>query len=120
MNETYYPIDSENKNVHELPCIRCGVVVRRHIDPNALRHYKAYCHHCARHLNKHPPVIEDTSDAPIRWFAQHMTINHGAEPPVVYKPGDPGFEEIAAQCDLQPKSTKKLPHYNPFECRGYN
>lgn len=104
----------------ERPCFRCGKPAKRRISPEDQGHYKVFCNTCKSHLDKYPDAMAThcESNHPIEQFARSMMINYGAGPVTVYRPGDPEFEKIAAECDLQPR--QKQPFYNAFEGRNYH
>lgn len=101
------------------PCVRCGRITKRRIDPADRGHFKVFCHHCKAYLDRHPQQLRnhDKSNAPIESFVRAILLNHGAGPVTVYRPGDPGFEEIAAECSMQPKQEK--PYYDAFDGKNY-
>lgn len=104
--------------IDEIPCIHCGELVKKHVDPQDKGHLKVYCYK-HRHLGIRPrKSTPDTSNGLIHRFVKDIMINNGSGPVTIYRPGDKGFDEIAAQCDLKPKKPK--PYYNAFEHRNYH
>ena len=113
-----YEAQYEEDNFHHLPCLRCSRIVKRHIHPDALKNYKAYCYDCNKYLQQHPEELHGGYDSnePISQLARYMFTQHAASPVKIYKPGDPGFDKLAEQYSLEPG--KKHPYYNPFEGRS--
>jgi hypothetical protein len=41
--------------------------------------------------------LETDYDGEVSYFAKAIALNHGSGPVIRYRPGDPGFEELASQ-----------------------
>lgn len=107
-------------SIVRMPCIKCGVIVEKYLHPDAIRGYRMYCPDHSPERWSTTVREKDTSDADILYLAHKIYTNYGVSSPVtVYKPGDPGFDEIAAQCS-KPFSKDPIPFYDPFEHKTFH
>ena len=98
-----------------MPCLICGTMVTRYLHPDALRGYRMYCTECAPLRHTSQRIDHNTSDSHVHSLARRAYEEAGLSSPVkVYRPGDPDFDRIAAQCSPLPETpAKQVPYYRP-------
>ena len=98
-----------------MPCLICGTMVTRYLHPDALRGYRMYCTECAPLRHTSQRIDHNTSDSHVHSLARRAYEEAGLSSPVkVYRPGDPEFDRIAAQCSPLPETpAKQVPCYRP-------
>jgi len=106
-NKKYYPKYGEH--FLEGPCLKCGIVIKRFVHPDSIRNYKMYCKACQSELTLPP----DDYNGNIEFLAKKLFREQPqAEPVTLYRPGDPGFEDIA-NLYSPPVSVPERPFYDP-------
>lgn len=86
-----------------VPCRACGDPVPAHIAPGARPPVKM-CWPCLSYPTRH---VERSDSTELEWVTSNMVRFSMAGPVTIYRPGDPGFDERAAEVDLD---QRKKPH----------
>lgn len=101
-----------------MPCLICGTRVTKYLHPDALRGYRMYCTECAPLRHTSQRIDHNTSDSHVHSLARWAYEEAGrlSSPVKIYRPGDPEFDRIAAQCSPLPASpAKQVPYYRALE-----
>jgi len=109
----------DEESMVKMPCLKCGIMVEKYLHPDSIRGYRMYCPDHAPERRSHIERECDTSDSSVLYFAHRLFLEQGVSSPVkIYRPGDPEFDAIAAQCS-KPTPKKDLPFYDPFEHKNF-
>ena len=81
----------------EVPCRACGQPVPTHIEAGARPPIKL-CNQCLNHPTRH--IERSTTSTELAYVTREVTSHSLVGPVAIYRPGDEGFAERAAQVVL--------------------